>query len=377
MALRATLTPASSLFVGNPVKLDISSSSLCRYKIYVGGSLVYTGSGIGTFYTYIQDVIASRLSAPRPFNNDDRLLIPSTSGVRSCSVEVENAAGETWSTTFKAYLGGVSRAVLRSLGNSNIFTNRFLADTGNIFFTLRGCNDYVTVKETEISPLLFIYPLTGQLSVESGGFTYNLQGEPGSMYALNIDRLRRLYLEEHDLLPSFFTIINSGTTVITIGITPAEVSRDRYYLRFLSSLGAYEIIEMKGLARRSASEDTAETPTFDVFDDLVGGYRQQRARMAVRPQLSLSTGDITEDELIFYQDMLSSEDVTLLGYHGQEFKVLPSSPELTFSHNFSGLQSFVVDLIFSDQDDRYSNDDIDARMGDGRIHTSEFTDQFN
>lgn len=377
MALRATLTPASRLFAGNPVKLDISTSSLCKYRIYVHGTLVYTGSGIGTFYTYIQDIIASHLTAPRPFNNDNRVLIPATSGVRDCSVTVENAAGESWSTSFTAYLGGMSRAVLRSLGQSNIFTNRFLASTGNIFFTLRGCNDYVTIKETEISPLLFIYPLSGLLKVESGGYVYDLEGDAGAMYALNIEQLRKLYYTEHDILPGVFNIRLGNDAVVSIGITPAEVSRDRYYLRFLSSLGAYEVVEMKGLARQSASDDTPDAPTFDVFDELVGGYRQQRGRVPTRHKLSLSTGDVTEDELIFYQDMLASDDVTLLGYHGQEFKVLPSSPELTFAHNFQGLQSFTVDLIFSDQDDRYSIDDVDARMGDGRIHTSEFTDQFN
>jgi len=377
MALIVSLTPASRLFAGNPVKLSISTSSLCKYKVYVNNVLAYTGSGIGSFYTYLQDIIAARLVAPRPFNNDARMLIPATSGVRECLVSVENAAGEYWSTTFTAYLGGMSRAVLRSLGNSNIFTNRFLASTGNIFFTLRGTNDYVTVKETEISPLLFIYPLAGRLSVEYGGESYNLDGDAGAMYALNIEKIRRAFYDDYKCLPGLFNIRLDGDLVVSIGITPAELSRDRYYLRFLSSLGAYEVLEMKGLARRGSAEDNAETPTFDVFDDLVGGYRQQRGRVALRPKLSVSTGDVTEDELIFYQDMLASEDVTLLGYHGQEIKVLPSSPELTFAHNFSGSQSFNVDLIFSDQDDRYSMDDIDARLGDGRIHTHEFTDQFN
>ena len=43
----------------------------------------------------------------------------------------------------------------------------------------------------------------------------------------------------------------------------------------------------------------------------------------------------------------------------------------------SGQSNMELPHIFSDQDDRYSIDDVDARMGDGRIHTSEFTDQFN
>lgn len=377
MALTISLTPSSRLFAGNPVKLSVASSSLCHYSVYVDDDLIYTGSSIGTFYVYIQDLIEDRLSAPKVYNNETSALISVSSCYCNCTVTVTNEDGDSRSTTFIAHLGGISRAVIRSLGTGNIFASRFLAASGNIFFTLRGGSDYITIRETEITPLVFIYPQTGQLSVEAGGYSYALQGTAGAMYALNLEYLRQRFFADHDIIPSLFCIKKSGSVVTYIGITPASVTRDRYYLRFLNSLGCYEIVEMTGLARRSTSEDTQEQPSYDVFDELVGGYRQQRGRSAVRPMLSVSTGDISENQLLFYQDMLSSDDVTLLGYRGQEFRVIPSSPELTFAHNLKDVQSFTVDLLFSDLDDRHSSDDIDSHLGDGRIHTSEFTDQFN
>lgn len=377
MALTATLFPASMCFAGNPIRLDIASNVLCRYTVKVNNVSVYEGSGIGSFSAYIQDIIASHLTSPLPFNNDDRFLIPATSGCRPCSVVVDNGVDTPLTLSFTAFLGGMSRGVLRSIGNGNIFTSRFLAETGNIFFTLRGDSSLVTLKETEISPLVFIYPSSGLLSLHSKTFSYNLEGDAGAVYALNIDYARRKFFADHDFIPNFFTLKNGNTEVINIGITQSEIVKDRYYLRFVSSLGQHEVVELKGIARISEDETSDNDNSFDVFDSVVGGYRKERSRAFSRPKLSVSTGDITEDELVFYQDMLASDDVVLLGYHGQEFKVLPSSSELTFAHNYAGVQSFTIDLLFSDSDDHYSTDSLDSRVGDGRIHTSQFTDQFN
>lgn len=374
MSLTATLTPSSRVLIGNPLRLGIASDGTCRYTVSVDGSEVYSGSGHGTFHVFLQDIIAPYLTPQLCYNSDTRLLIPLSTCCKSCSVTVTSGT-DTRTISFTAYPGGVSRTVLRSLGSGNIFTERFLKSTGNIFFSLRGTDSLILIRETEITPLLFVYPPSGTLSIRCNGETVSLPGTAYAMYALNLEAVRRSFYEDHDFIGSFFELLLNGSLVISIGITQSSLSKDRYLLRFLNSLGAYDLLECTGSAKRGSEYD--DDSSYEEYDDTVDGYVRRRDRRKSRQSLSVSTGLLDEDRLLFIEDLLASEDVTLLGYHGRDVRVIPSVEDLSVLHNAFRPQSLTISLTMADEDDRFSTDDIDSMLGDGRIHTSEFTEQFN
>lgn len=61
MSLTANISPANMALTGNPIKLSINSSSLATYTILVGEQTIFTGSGEGNFFVFIQDGSSSNL----------------------------------------------------------------------------------------------------------------------------------------------------------------------------------------------------------------------------------------------------------------------------------------------------------------------------
>lgn len=372
MSLIATLTPASSVLAGNPVRLDISSDRDTTFTLSQSGTVIYRGSGSGTYFVYIQDIIASYLQPQILYSSDSRNLIPVTDNGLTFSLSVTNGS-QSRSLSFKAYLGGMSRSVIRSLRQSNPFTARFLSTTGNIFFSLRERGGMLLMRETEITPLLFIYP-SGTLSVVSNSKTVSLSGTAGSLYGLNIEHIRRSLYDSYGFIANTFTLKLGSSNVIDIVITPATLSREHYYLRYLNSLGAYDILDLTGSAMKE--QDDSDESSHTVFDSTVDGYVLERDRLMSRLSLKLDSGLLSEDRLILFQDMLSSSDVTLLGYHGQDIKVIPSADSMDYLHSSLSAQSIGLTLRFADEDSHFSTDDVDEELGSGSLHSSEFTSQF-
>lgn len=372
MSLIVTLSPASSVLAGNPVRLDISSEEDSFFTLSTGGTDIYRGSGSGTYFVYLQDIIASYLVPQVMFSDDDRLLIPVTGNGKTFQITVETAT-LTRTISFKAYLGGMSRSVIRSLHESNPFTARFLSGTGNIFFSLRETEGMIVLRETELSPLLFIYP-SGTLTIVSEQHTLALSGTNGSLYGLNIERIRRTIYDTYHVIANTFTLKLGTSKVIDIVITPATLSREHYYLRYLNSLGAYDMLDLTGTATRG--QDDADDNSHGVFDKTVDGYVLERERRSTRLSLKLDSGILSEYRMILFEDMLSSSDVTLLGYHGQDIKVIPEADSLDYRHNSHKAQSIGLTLRFADEDTHFSLDNVTEQLGSGSLHTSQFTSQF-
>jgi len=59
MSLTANISPANMALTGNPIKLSINSSSLATYIISIGNQEIFTGSGEGNFFIFIQEILAN------------------------------------------------------------------------------------------------------------------------------------------------------------------------------------------------------------------------------------------------------------------------------------------------------------------------------
>ena len=125
---------------------------------------------------------------------------------------------------------------------SNIFTFKLLNASGNFFMSTISETRILTIRETEIRPLLFIAPKTAFTVTVSDGISKEITGlVVGKCYALNLDALRRYFFDSENMLASQFIVSTDEGTAVTIIILPADVAKERYYLEFLNSYGAYEL----------------------------------------------------------------------------------------------------------------------------------------
>ena len=375
MSLSVMITPGSRVLAGNPIKMTVSSDSKVTYSIAAAGEVLYTGSGIGSFGVFINDIVEGAMSAQLMYNNDDRLLIPVSGNGVEFTVSLRNVDGDTASRTFTAYMGGVSKTTLRSLGQSNIFTGKFCNYEGNFFFTTRNGASVVSMRETEVSPLLFIYPSSGTLSARCGNLSVALSGTAGSLYGLNIYAIRKQLFMKHGQLVNRLAIYCNESLACTICLLPCSMVRERYYVRFLNSLGCYEVMELTASAQVKAT--FADEDTYNEYDDVVDDYVQRRQRQRSRKQLELESGYKSRDELLFLLDMLSSDDVTLLGYEGNDVKVHPVCDDWHLAVLPTVPDGVPITLRFADDEQRSSTDLSLDNLGDARIHTEQFTQQFN
>lgn len=76
------------------------------------------------------------------------------------TITLQNEEEETATLVVTAWRGGISKRAFKKLheeGN-NIFSLKFLNESCNFFFTTRSNDWRITMRETELYPLCFIYP---------------------------------------------------------------------------------------------------------------------------------------------------------------------------------------------------------------------------
>lgn len=376
MSLTANIYPATMALTGNPIKLSVNTTSLATYVIKEGNNIVYTGSGEGDFSIFIQDILAAIVQPATLYNESVDMLISATGSAKDITITVTNTEGGEVTLTLKALIGGVSKRTLRRLNdeNSNIFTWKLLNSEGNFFQTTRGTGRIFTLRETELLPIPFIYP-DGELKVIASGITTTLPGTTGDPVALNLYRLRKNLFETSHVLASVFDIYSGEIKACTIVITPGTVSRERYLLQFLNSYGAYERIEVTGIG--SIEHKAADEETYFVYDELVDDYVEARERQSGTDTLKVDSGYRSPEELVYLIDMLSSDDIKILGLDGRNIKVITTADNLASAARATTPESIKLTLRFAESEHHHTGSLLDDDFGSPRIHTEQFTPEFN
>ena len=376
MSLTANIYPATMALTGNPIKLSVNTTSLATYVIKEGNNIVYTGSGEGDFSIFIQDILAAIVQPATLYNESVDVLISATGSAKDITITVTNTEGGEVTLTLKALIGGVSKRTLRRLNdeNSNIFTWKLLNSEGNFFQTTRGTGRLFTIRETELLPIPFIYP-DAELKVVAAGIATPLPGTTGDPVALNLYRLRKNLFETSHVLASVFDIYSGEIKACTIVITPGTVSRERYLLQFLNSYGAYERIEVTGIG--SIEHKAADEETYFVYDELVDDYVEARERQSGTDTLKVDSGYRSPEELIYLIDMLSSDDIKILGLDGRNIKVIATADNLASAARATTPESIKLTLRFAESEDHHTGSLLDDDFGSPRIHTEQFTPEFN
>lgn len=376
MSLTANIYPSTIALAGNPIKLTINSSSVVSYTIRQADRTIFSGSGEGEFTVFLQDILSGILGPKHLLNESTDILLPDSTSATDIAINVQNTQGETKTLSLKAVIGGISKRLLRRLldENSNIFTWKLLNSSVNFFKTTRTNGRIITIRETELLPIPFLYP-DGALKVVAAGIETSLSGTAGQPVALNLYRLRQKLFQTNQKLASVFDIYSGSTKSCTIVITPGTVSRERYLLEFLNSYGAYERIEVTGIG--NIESEIESDSTYQIYDESIDDYIEARERQSARDKLQVESGYRNTEELVHLMDMLASDDIKILGLSGRNIRVNAVADNLTHAIRSTVPESIKMTLHFVDSDVRYTGSLSEDEIGNPRIHTEQFTPQFN
>lgn len=374
--LRASISPTPIALAGNPVKLSIYSTSVVTFSI---GS-IYSGSiEAGTTDIFIEEIVQELLPA-WSFNDisdekkNDLLILAEI--FKDYIISITNTSGDKITLSHTILPGGVSKETLRALvaDNNNIFNFKLLNPANNLFMTSRTNGQYIIMRETEIMPLVFLYP-GGKMKVEAAGEMIELPtGTERRPYALNIPALRQKLFYDNNKLVNRFDVYFDQYYSATVLLTPGAIAETRYIIEFMNSYGVYERVEVTGIPTLEPEAD--EEAIYSVYDSDVNDYVEKRSRRASRNILQVQSGFKNQEELIFLIDMLASEHIRLLGYGEQPIICTASAEDMSIALVSREPSSLQITLRFVDKDTHFTHS-FAFDFDDNRIHVDQFSQQFN
>lgn len=279
--------------------------------------------------------------------------------------------------------GGISKQNFRRLAalQTDIFESRFLSYKGNFFLTTRTAGWQVIMKETELYPLYFFTTQNLEIvevvdKIKGGAMTYD-ELTPG-LHALDIDLMRRKFMETYKVIPSVFDVYMAGVFSCRIVVERSSALADRHRLKFRNSLGVFEIIEITGRLTVAPEYESADDAAYKRYDSLSRDFNLKRGRIERRQVMSIDTGVKRPDELRFMMDMLGSDDVWLLDFGDFPIKVIPSIDDFTYSPRPLAPEKFTLKLTVAESE-TYIMEDIadDTASQKPSVFSDQFSKHFN
>ena len=379
-ALKVNIYPTGNAFTRNPIFLSVSSYSMATYSIRMNNEEIFKGNGIGEFCVNIAEVVETGIASTQilPDNTEHLLAVSGLSA--KVTIHVVNEGEEEDNLSFTAWKGGISKKEFKRLRNmgTDIFSLKFLNESCNFFFTTRSNDWRITMRETELYPLCFIYPghelkitelLTGQ--------SLAVPGTAGNFYALNLEAVRLKFFTDYGVLANLFDVYSGDTFALRIGIEQSPTVRERYRLRFLNSYGTYEVFSLEGEASVTPGMDEDEDAVFRRYDEITDDYYSDRIRTEIQEAVTIKTGFKRPQEIRFLLDLLSSDDVYLAGYGREEIKVIPSAEEFSYRVRPDAPQNVTLKLMFADKESNWTGEITESGYRKPRVHSKEFSKQFN
>ena len=379
-ALKVNIYPTGNAFTRNPIFLSVSSSSMASYSIRMNNEEVFKGNGIGEFRVNIAEIVETGITDVRILSDNMEHLLAVSGLSAEVTIHVVNEGEEEDNLSFTAWKGGISKKEFRRLRNmgTDIFSLKFLNESCNFFFTTRSNDWRITMRETELYPLCFIYPghelkitelLTGQ--------SLAVPGTTGSLYALNLEAVRLKFFTDYGVLANLFDVYSGDTFALRIGIEQSPTVREHYRLRFLNSYGTYEVFSLEGEASVTPGMDEDEDAVFRRYDEITDDYYSDRIRTEIQEAVTIKTGFKRPQEIRFLLDLLSSDDVYLSGYGQEEIKVIPSVEEFSYRVRPDAPQNVTLKLTFAEKESNWTGEITESGYWKPGVHSKEFSKQFN
>ena len=345
-------------FVANPIAFEVKTSGEAEIEIRlrVGAQEVFSASYV-PFGDRIHFDIAEILQpfvTSGPLEDSEDLILPVSGFMAGYTLEVKGR--ETRTLTGKVICGGISKQAAREMAGrgTDFILNRLRDYSSQFLFTTRTRGKHIAIRETEVSPLIFIHP-DKRIQVESeyGNRIKLPEGTAGEVYALNIGRIRREFFHRYNQIVSFIRVLVPAEEAFDISFTPGEVSENGLSFLFRNSLGCYEVIEMPG--KMICSLDRGDDENYRTFDEEGGDYITGRPRPDLLQKMKLNTGFKRKTELKFIQDLLSSDDIRLLNGTARR-RVLVTCEEYGYEEPMKEPTSLVRDIEVAERESNYTPD---------------------
>jgi len=393
--MTCSLSVGSKAFADNPIQLEVYAADHATYQVVCNGYVAFRGISSGSFTVNLSEVLRGRFTDFNTWVSSATgypyLLTPyrTTDHILPCLVTVADSDGTTWSKQFTAVRGGITKRLFRSMEEegTTFFAKKDVTN-GNFFYTVRSNGWRISIKETELdTPLMFFMPSGGTGNIDVHAFDdhskrITLSGTPGNLYGLDIKAIREYFIEEYGTICNCFRIYTevagpSLTLASCIAIEQAVPSPERYLIRFRSSLGFYECIELAGRAVMTADPetDTEESTVSLQYDPLTDSYVNIRERQSVVESITVPSGIKRIPEILMLRDMLASDDVRLV-VDDEEWRVIPSCEELNVPLLPTEPQSYDITLRMVEGESLTGFCFIDGAFVKPRIFTEQFTEQF-
>lgn len=379
-ALKVNIYPTGNAFTRNPIFLSVSSYSMATYSIRMNNEEIFKGNGIGEFRVNIAEIVETGITDARILSDNTEHLLAVSGLSAEVTIHVVNEGEEEDNLSFTAWKGGISKKEFRRLRNmgTDIFSLKFLNESCNFFFTTRSNDWRITMRETELYPLCFIYPghelkitelLTGQ--------SLAVPGTAGNFYALNLEAVRLKFFTDYGVLANLFDVYSGDTFALRIGIEQSPTVREHYRLRFLNSYGTYEVFSLEGEASVTPGMDEDEDAVFRRYDEITDDYYSDRIRTEIQEAVTIKTGFKRPQEIRFLLDLLSSDNVYLSGYGQEEIKVIPSAEEFSYRVRPDAPQNVTLKLTFAEKESNWTGEITESGYRKPGVHSKEFSKQFN
>ena len=330
----------------NPVVASMyaGANATCRYRISSDNAILYEGS-----ITTIADYAVVDLS--------DFFEYLKIAGLIQCRIcLVDNANIENSEKFFTVYGGGISKLLRRKLSAAAVdfFDWKLKNVNNNFFLTTRTNGRLIVIPEDELLPLKF-YAKGLNFSVKVTGetvATYDHSADAAeSLQEIDFNTLRRSVMTTKNKLASAFDIITStGGYACTIVI--AEVTeRHDYFLKFINSLGAQEMISITGLIQFNPT--FSELKSVALYDAVVNDLVDCPRRKTITNTYKAEIGYKTPEERLFVIDALLSDNCMLVA-NGEEYAVNVKTDGSLFQDTASQPTTISVNIEMLDKDYSFS-----------------------
>ncbi len=388
-----TLTPitAGHAFTRNPLLLSMPGTGQCVFSVYGQGYTstrpAYKGEVITPVVVNLAEFIEAIIPPiDDPGEHDSMICYGLQDG--SITIAVDDGSQDPPSWTICAHQGGVSKQNYRKLSQAgtDIFAARFLNPRCNFFLTTRTHDWRLNIKETELYPLVFFYPLQGTLSLKDiiSGNTVSLPAVSnqvdyhGKICCINIKAIRQYFLDEYDCIANAFDVFVDDGPAARIVIQKARPQRERYRLKFRNSFGAFEIIELTGNAQINPTVEEDDENSYQQYQTDIDDFETARQRQALRQSIKITTGYKTNSELCFILDAIASDETYLLDMANDPVKVTVKADEMYYDHQPGSPQVFNIELTPVDAETCITGDiDSEVMPVRGGLFSPEFTEIFD
>lgn len=230
---------------------------------------------------------------------------------------------------FKGGIDDYTQSLLQKEG-FDIFSYRLASYFDQFLFTTRTHNKTVKLRGSELYPFVFIHcglPVTFK-SVTGKTISTTPKAE-GTVCVLDPSALRAEFDRLFNEIPNSIEVWIADSCSFTLQIMPAQVSEEKYLIRFRNSLGAFEVVEVTGTGNHEPEvSDSVNYQSLNEFDI----FEEHRKRVSMREVIKVESGYKTRDEILFLRDLVCSEEAYFIQEDGSAFRCNVTVDKFAYRH---------------------------------------------